>query len=171
MSELRDRLVQKLLNEAGFRFTTETSMPSNWDSVTAQGTDSTPWWIHKEELRKRDNKITFLETRLAQQQRTMEQMETQQKCDGARANLKVESLQRQVQIKRDRIEQLEVEVRQQNFNNELLRGLHHRLEQFENAMIPVHASGGTKYKVVEWIEDSDSTERLDPSAKTGEADM
>ena len=58
------------MSEQSFRFTTGTAIPLDWEMTTQLNASNTPWWIQREEIRRRDNKIRLLEARLVQHRLT-----------------------------------------------------------------------------------------------------
>ena len=95
----------------------------------------------------------------------------QQQCDRVRARTKLDHLQQQLGEKELRIQQLEIETKQQSFNNELLRGLHRRMGMFEDTIIPMQTTAETRYTIMELMETPDDEDWLDPEDRSGESNV
>jgi len=161
---IRRRLISK-------RMTINLPRIADQTKDSAPRADMNPWWIQREELHLKNEIIKRLEDQVAHQLRTLEQHGVQQHCDRVRTMFLIETLQKELLSRDQRIKELEEEVRKHQFNGELLRGLHRRMELFEYTMIPLQTTNPTSYTVVQLSESNDKEEWLDPDALTGETNV
>lgn len=161
MHRISPEIMRQSLTNEGARFSTPRMTDNSWKSISTYGTDVTPWWIYQEEIKQRDTKIYDLERRIQQQDLTLRQSTTQWQQESTKHLRRIRSLHEEIGLLRKQNVELESQSKQQTYNNELLRGLHMRIENFERTIIPIQTPQKATYVVLQF-EDYEGKDFLDP---------